>query len=138
MKKYLGLIILGASLFFAVLIFAFMAAAGVTILGTSASVYDCLDEGGVLATFIIFIVGFLAGGCLLLMDVLKMKFKYDFVIAFGSALLLLVAGILFFCTASFVGLGKLGAGAILCGIFAILASLGLCFAGALKAKIIKL
>ena len=142
MKKYLNLILLGCSALFAALIFAVMAAPGVTAsafgLTAKASVYDCLDNGGTLAAFIIFIVGFVTALCLLGVEALKVKIKYEAIVAFFGALLLLVAGILFFCTASIAGGGDLGVGAILSGIFAIIAALSLCFYGGVKGKFIKL
>ena len=139
MKKNLNLIVLCGSLFLAVLVFAFMALPGITLFGENAgSVYDCLDEGGVTATFILFIIGFLAGACACAIKLLNVKFKYGFLVAFGGALLLLVAGILYFCTTSIVGGGSLAAGAVLCGLLSIFAALGLCFYGALEGKLIKL
>lgn len=142
MKKHLNLILLGCAVFFAALIFALMAAPGITVslFGATgkASVYDCLENGGTLAAFIIFIVGFVTAACLLVVEVLKMSIKYEAFVAFFAALLLLVAGILFFCTASIAGGGDLGVGAILCGIFGILSALALCFYGGVKGKFIKL
>ena len=143
MKKNLNLIILCGSLFLAVLVFVFMAIPAVTanvIIGTAkASMYDLLgDYGGVLAAFILFLVGFLGGCCVVVIKLLNLKFDFAHFVAFGSALLLLVAGILFFCTASFVGVGSLAAGAVLCALLSIFAALGLCFYGALEGKLIKL
>lgn len=141
MKKNLNLIVLLGSLFFAALVFAFMALPAVKgnlIIATAKfSFYDILEEGGPLATFILFLVGFLAGACSCGIKLLNVKFKYGFLVAFCGALLLLVAGILFFCTASFVG-GDLAVGSILCGILLVFAALGLCFYGALEGKFIKL
>ncbi len=143
MKKNLNLIVLCASLFLAALVFAFMALPAVTanvIIGTAkASIYDLLgDYGGVLAAFILFLVGFLGGCCVVVIKLLNLKFKYGFAVAFCSALLLLIAGILFFCTAAIVEVGTLGAGAVLSALLAIFAALGLCFYGALDGKLIKL
>ena len=143
MKKNLNLIILCGSLFLAVLIFAFMALPALNvnvIIGTAKpSFYDLLgDYGGTVATLILFIVGLLAGICAGAIKLLDVKFKYGYLVAFGGALLLLVAGILFFCTASFVGAGSLAAGTVLCGLLSIFAALGLCLYGALEGKLIKL
>ena len=138
MKKNLNLIVLLGSLFFAALVFAFMALPAIALGGLDSSFYNILEDGGPLATFILFLVGFLAGACACVIKVLNMKFKYGHFVAFCGALLLLVAGILFFCTASFYDFVSLGAGAVLCAICAILAALGLCFYGALEGKFIKL
>ena len=138
MKKNLNLIVLCGSLFLAVLVFAFMALPAIALGGLNSSYYDCLQDGGPLATFILFIVGFLAGVCACAIKLLNVKFKYGFVVAFGGALLLLVAGVLFFCTASFYDFVSLGAGAVLCALLSIFAAFGLCFYGALEGKLIKL
>ena len=143
MKKNLNLIVLCGSLFLAVLVFAFMAlpalSANLIIATAKPSFYDLLgDYGGTVATLILFIVGFLAGACACAIKLLNVKFKYGFLVAFCGALLLLVAGILFFCTASIVGAGSLAAGAVLCALLSIFAALGLCFYGALEGKLIKL
>ena len=143
MKKNLNLIVLCGSLFLAVLVFAFMAlpalSANLIIATAKPSFYDLLgDYGGTVATLILFIVGFLAGVCACAIKLLNVKFKYGFLVAFGGALLLLVAGILYFCTASIVGAGSLAAGAVLCALLSIFAALGLCFYGALEGKLIKL
>ncbi len=137
MKKNLNLIVLLGSLFFAALVFAFMALPAIALGGLDSSFYNILEDGGPLATFILFLVGFLAGACACVIKLLNMKFKYGHFVAFCGALLLLVAGILFFCTASFVG-GDLAVGSILCGILLVFAALGLCFYGALEGKFIKL
>lgn len=89
MKKNLSLIVLCASLFLAALIFAFMAIPAVTanlvIATAKASIYDLLgDSGGVLAAFILFLVGFLAGCCVVVIKLLNLKFKFGYLIAFGS------------------------------------------------------
>ena len=144
MKKYLNLIVLGGSLLFTVLIFAFMAGAAVVVksgnlLIKSDSVYAALgDSTGTLIAFILFLLAFLAGAALLCLAVLKKDVKFDFAIAFCAGLLLLVAGILFFCGVSFIGGNGLGAGSVFCGIFAILGALGFCFYGCLVGKLIKL
>ena len=142
MKKNLNLILLGGSLFLSALIFALMAAPGVTvtILGATgkASVCDCLENTGTLIAFILFIVAFLALAFALCVDLLKIKFDFNMFLALGAALLLLVAGILFFCTASINGGGDLGIGAIFCGILAILAAGGSCLYGLVAAKVVKL
>ena len=144
MKKYLNLIVLGASLLFTVLIFAFMAGTAVvaksgSIVIKSDSVYSCLgDSTGTLIAFILFLIAFLGGAALLCLSILKKELKFDFAIAFCAGLLLLVAGILFFCGVSFIGGNGLGAGSVFCGIFAILAALGFCFYGCLVGKLIKL
>ena len=138
MKKNLNLIVLLGSLFFAALVFAFMALPAIALGGLDSSFYNILEDGGPLATFILFLVGFLAGACACVIKLLNMKFKYGHFVAFGGALLLLVAGILFFCGVSFIGGNGLGAGSVFCGIFSILAALGFCFYGCLAGKLIKL
>ena len=144
MKKFLNLIVLGGSLFFTVLIFAFMAGAAVvaksgSVVIKSDSVYSWLgDSTGTLIAFILFLLAFLAGAALLCLLVLKKEFKFDFAIAFCAGLLLLVAGILFFCGTSFIGGNGLGAGSVFSGIFAILGALGFFFYGCLAGKLIKL
>ena len=80
----------------------------------------------------------MGGCCVVVIKLLNLKFKYGYLVAFGGALLLLVAGILFFCTASFYDFVSLGAGAVLCALLSIFAALGLCFYGALEGKLIKL
>ena len=144
MKKFLNLIVLGCSVLFALLNFAFLAGAAVVIKSgslviKSGSLYEALgDSTGTLIAFILFLLGFLAGAALLCMTILKKEFKFDFAIAFCAGLLLLVAGILFFCGVSFIGGNGLGAGSVFCGIFSILAALGFCFYGCLAGKLIKL
>lgn len=138
MKKNLSLIVLCGSLFLAALVFAFMALPAIALGGLNSSFYDLLEDGGPLATFILFLVGFLGGCCVVVIKLLNLKFKYGYLVAFGGALLLLVAGILFFCTASFYDFVSLGAGAVLCALLSIFAALGLCFYGALEGKLIKL
>ena len=97
------------------------------------------DSAGTLIAFILFLLAFLAGAFLLCLVVLKKEFEFDFAIAFCAGLLLLVAGILFFCSVSLVGYGNsLGAGSVLCGLFSIFAALGFCFYGCLAGKLIKL
>ena len=145
MKKYLNLLVLCGSLLFALLNFAFLAGAAVVAKSgnfvlKSDSVYASLgDATGTLIAFILFLLGFLAGAALLVLALMKKQVKFDMLIAFGAGLLLLVAGILFFCSVSLVGYGNaLGAGSVLCGIFSILAGLGFCFYGCLAGKLIKL
>ena len=144
MKKFLNLIVLGASLLFAALIFVFMALPAVVAKSGNFvikgdSIYAYLGEsGGTLAAFILFLVAFLAGCCLCVLLLMKKKFQYDYLLAFLASLLLLVAGVLFFCGVSFIGGNALGAGSVLSGIFAILGALCFCCYGALEGKLIKL
>ena len=144
MKKHLNLLVLCGSLLFAVLNFAFLAGAAVvaksgSIVIKSDSVYACLgDATGTLIAFILFLLGFLAAAALLVLALMKKNIKFDLIIAFCAGLFLLVAGVLFFCGVSFIGGNGLGAGSVLCGIFSILAALGMCFYGALAGKLIKL
>ena len=148
MKKYLDLLVLGGGLLFNALIFAFMAADGVSVnigLKVSASVYSAIGNfgndgviGGLLVALIFVILAVLAGCFLVALIFMKQKFDYAMLVAFGAGLLLLVAGVLFFCTASFAGGGSLGVGAVLSGIFGIIAGLAYVFYGCLKGKLIKL
>ena len=149
MKKYLDLLVLGGGLLFNALIFAFMAADGITgnVIGikVSASVYSAIGNfgndgviGGLLVALIFVILAVLAGCFLVALIFMKQKFDYAMLVAFGAGLLLLVAGVLFFCTASFAGGGSLGVGAVLSGIFGIIAGLAYVFYGCLKGKLIKL
>lgn len=143
MKKFLNLIVLGGSLFLAALVFAFMAlpalSANLIIATAKPSFYDLLgDYGGLVATLIIFIVGFLAAGFVFALELIKAKFNYSMFVAFGAGFLLLIAGILFFCTAAIVDAGSLAAGSVLCGLLSIFAALGTCFYGCLAGKLIKL
>lgn len=144
MKKYLNLIVLGGSLLFAVLVFAFLSGAAVvaksgSLVIKSNSVYYFIgEETGTLIAFLLFLVGFLGAAALLVLDLIKKEFKFSLAIAFCAGLLLLVAGVLFFCGTSFIGGNGLGAGSVLSAIFCILAALGLCFYACLKGKIVKL
>ena len=146
MKKYLDVISLGCSVLLNALLFAFMALPALTILGNaSGSVYSAIGNfgfdgvcGGLLVALILLILALCAGLFLCALIFLNKKFGFSMLIALGAGLFLLIAGILFFCTSSFFEYSSLGAGSVLCGIFAILAGLGYVFYGAIKGKLIKL
>lgn len=148
MKKNLDLLVLACSVLFNLLIFAFMAADGlvnIIVIGSSRSVYSAIGNfggdgviGGLLVALIFVILGVLAGCFLVALVVMKQKFDYTMLVAFGAGLLLLVSGVLYFCTSSFVGYGSLGVGSVLSGIAALIAGLGYAFYGCLKGKLIKL
>ena len=149
MKKYLDVIALGGSVLLNALLFAFMGLPGLvadTFLGKAkASVYSAIGNfggdgvcGGLLVALILVILALCAGLFLCALIFLNKKFGPAMLVALGAGLLLVVSGFLYFCTSSFFGYGSLGAGAVLSGIFAILAGLGYIFYGALKGKLIKL
>lgn len=137
MKKYLDYILLGTSALFGLIILLVFLAPGITLLGATQSVYSLIGDsyGGLIVALIFVILGFLTPLCLCALKLLKIKFLFGSFVAAGAALLLLVAGILLFCTSSFVGVGALGAGAIIAGIFAILNTCVLC--GYATTKLIK-
>ena len=148
MKKYLDVISLGCSVLLNALLFAFMALPGlIGVAGEKYSVYSCLSGdtfysdgvcGGLLVALILLILALCAGLFLCALIFLNKKLGFTMLIALGAGLFLLIAGILFFCTSSFIGYGSLGVGSVLSGIFAILAGLGYVFYGAIKGKLIKL
>ena len=98
------------------------------------------EAGGIVVAFVFMILVFLVAGCLCAALFLGKLNKVPFVqfIALGAALFALVAMVLFFLvepmyfdgeTSEYV---KLGAGAVLCAISALLAACGLGCFGALK------
>ena len=148
MKKYLDLILLGVAAFFSLLVFVWMAlpAVVVNLLGKSTvNGYRIIeDAGGVGVAFIFMIIVFLVAACLCTLALLKFlgksKFELPFAhfIALGAAVLALVAMVLFFLVEPMYFDGstydnvKLGAGAVLCAISALLSAAGLGCFGALK------
>lgn len=125
MKKNLNVILLGCSAFLILVNFALMAAPGLK-LGSlaSSSVYNLIGNGHTLdiLAMVFGIVALLIIAFVCLVELKIVKFAYAHFCALGAALLLLLAGIFFFCTATgdYKGL-DLGVGAILCGIFDLLA-----------------
>lgn len=140
MKKYLKLIVLCGSFFFAALIFAFMAAPGVTWkIGNArfnGSVYDCIKDGSVVSiiALILVILGLLAIGFAAVVELLKIKFAFSKIVLLCAGLLLFVACILFFLTSVPYDNYSLGVGAIFSALFALFASCGCCYAGLVLSK----
>ena len=141
MKKYLNYITLGASAFLAVLTLLLMLAPGIsgTLFGTTStvSVYKLMSyDGGVGVVFalIFTILELLAAGFLCAIAFLKIKFNFDWIVAFCAAFVAVLGCVFFFLTKVFVGYGdssiiSLGAGAILCAIFSLLNAAALAFYG---------
>ena len=98
------------------------------LFGTATpSVYEVMGyEGGVGVVFalIFTILELLAAGALFAIAFLKIKFDFDWIVAFAAAFIALLGGIFFFLTKTFVAADysnvSLGAGAILCAIFSLL------------------
>lgn len=133
--KNLSLILGGCALVLAVAVFATMAGAayGNANFGSvsvnwsgSASVYSAIGAdspvGVLVAALIVYIIGFLAVCGSVVMTWLKNK--YASYVSLGACLLLVVAGILYFCAATgdFSG-ASLGVGSVLSGLFCILSGL---------------
>lgn len=151
MKKYLDYILLGAGVLFGILSLALMAAPGVVadlgFLGKGdMSVFEVISnensvEVGTVFALIFTLIAILVPIFLCVMKILKKKVSVEGYIAFCGALLAFVAGILFFCTKALVldgeddgGVLKLGAGAIVCGVFSLLNAITLCAYGLTKIK----
>ena len=139
MKKHLDYIILGTSAFLSSLILILMTAPGLTmtLLGSkiNASVYELINyqdttRVGILLTLIFIILSLVISLTLIVLKILKVKLKIANIISLSGGILSLVSGILYFCSKSLVGEGSsqiisLGAGSILCGIFALLSAIAL-------------
>ena len=147
MKKYLDYILLGVAALFSLLIFVWMALPALkeTLFDTTINGYKAMEEaGGLVVAFIFMILVFLVAACLCTLALLKFlgksKFELPFAhfIALGAAVLALVAMVLFFLVEPMYFDGstydnvKLGAGAVLCAISALLSAAGLGCFGALK------
>ena len=147
MKKFLDIVLLGASTLFAILIFPLMAAPGLkeTILDRTVSVYKAMEEAPVFLVAFIFMILVLLASLLLCtlkllngLKITKFELPLDHFVAAGAALFALVAGILYFFgepsyldgeTSEYM---HLGAGAVICAILALLAALCLCAYAAKK------
>lgn len=142
-KNLLDVLLMGAAALFGALTLIIMVAPGILydlgLLGTAKySVYDLLNYGDTLRVGILLalIFAILFVVCVLLLLVLKLlgkKLKAEGLISLCAAGLEIAAGILFFFSKSLAGesgngLVSLGVGAVLAGIFAIIAacSLGIC------------
>ncbi|MBP5308364.1 MAG: hypothetical protein J6Z34_04420 [Clostridia bacterium] len=147
MKKYLDYVLLGASILFGALTLILMVAPGITFGNVSDSVYKVMgnygkDGGavvGLVFALIFTIIALAVPACLCVLNFLGKKIGFTAIIAAAAAVLALVAGILFFCTKAMalgdtILNGKLGAGAVLGGIFMILNALVLCYYGFTKFK----
>ena len=144
MKKYLDEILLGCAAFFAALILILMNAPGLTASGfgitVTASVYDLVGNGnggdptvGLVFAVIFVVLALVAAVALLVLKLLKVKFGFDGIVALVAAVLMLVAGILYFSTKGLVGSSaSLGAGAVLCAIFSLIEAGVFGFYGVLK------
>lgn len=162
MKKYLDYILLGCSALLLVLMLVLLVAPGLTatILGHTESV--ALSEfvsgdralGGTGAAVAFAVLALAAALCLLVFKVMGKELPFAPYIAFGAALFALLAAIMFFCTVEFDfaasakelgcsvadikalddGTTKLGAGAIVNGLFGLLAAGALGCLGAFKLK----
>jgi len=131
MKKHLRLILSGAALAFALAIFGAMAgdvfdlsAVNSWGLNASFSVYGAIGaeepSGIAITALIFFILGLIASLMTLALSFLKSKFAaYSSIAGF---LLLLVAGITYFCVTSGSN-ASLGVGSVLSGVFALLSAL---------------
>ena len=148
MKKYLDYIVLGCCILFPVLVLLLMLAPGtsVTLLGTTstASVYDCMSNGdstcvGLVFALIFTIITLVEAVGLCAIKCLKINFKFGWIIAFAAALFAFVAGILFFCIKGLLDVAdseliKIGAGAIMSGIFSLFGAGAFAFYGVISKK----
>ena len=165
MKKHLDVIMLGAAILLMVVMLALLAAPGLTttLLGetehTSLATLinpddgDTLGVGGIIAALIFTLVALCVAIGLLVLKLLKKDKGFGGMIALGAAGLLLIVGLLFFCTKSLYvdwfakmsGVSRdnaktalqytsLGAGAIVNGIFGFLSAVLLGVFGVLKIK----
>ena len=134
MKKKSGnlsYIVLGCGVLLSALVLIFMTLTGIkgNLIGTEVSVYGMLSYGdetriGLVLALIFVIAALAAAGVVLVFKLMNMKCGFDGWLALIGAVLSLVAGILFFCGISLIGLGdtgiySLGIGSVLCGILAI-------------------
>ena len=132
-KKNLQPLTLGIATLFSLLVLVFMSLAGYVWGNASLSVYQCMthdggdgSEFGLILALIFTILCIVIAFVLVAITLLNKELPFAKWIQLGAAVLALVAGILFFCTVSMVesdsilSVGKLGAGAILAGIFSIL------------------
>ncbi len=148
MKKYLDYIVLGCCILFPVLVLLLMLAPGtsVTLLGTTttASVYDCISNGdstcvGLVFALIFTILSLVIAVGLCAIKVFKINFKFGWIIAFVAALFAFIAGILFFCIKGLLDVAdseliKIGAGAIMSGIFSLFGACAFGFYGVVSKK----
>lgn len=148
-SKNLSLILCGCAVLFAAVVFATMAGDifAATDLGSIGSfnfgdiewgsVYNALGAeepiGVLVAALVVFIVGFVVVLGALVLTLLKNKFaKY---VTLGACLILIVAGILYFCPAT----GdysdfELGIGSILSGVFCLLGGIASGASGVMELK----
>ena len=138
-KNLLNVCLIGSGVVFGVLTLLLMLAPGIitkiSLLEARFSVYELLNYAdefriGVLLILIFAIVLLAAALLLAVLKLLNKKSKYEKLIAFCAAVLGIVAGVLLFLVKSLVGLANssitsLGIGAILAGVFAIVAALSL-------------
>lgn len=135
-KKNLQPLTLGIATLFSLLVLVFMTGAGYVIkLGNARSVltvYQCMTHNGydgsifgLVLALIFTILCIVIAFTLVAITLLNKELPFAKWIQLGAAVLALVAGILFFCTASmytnYIGItGSLGAGAIFAAIFSLL------------------
>ena len=146
-KSILDICLLGSAMLFGALTLIMMVTPGIInslLIETKYSVYELLNYGdelrvGLLLAMIFAIITIVTALLLLVLRLMNKKTKLDTLCALIAGLLGVVGGILFFLTKSLVGLADssittLGIGAILSGVFAILAGLGLLGYAILKFK----
>lgn len=147
-KSILDICLLGSAMLFGALTLIMMVTPGIindlALVETKYSVYELLNYGdelrvGLLLAMIFAIITIVTALLLLVLRLMNKKTKLDTLCALIAGLLGVVGGILFFLTKSLVGLADssittLGIGAILSGVFAILAGLGLLGYAILKFK----
>ena len=134
-----GILFLTITVIMGVLILVFMNSAGIIgkYLGTELSVYEIMKTGdnvttGIMIAFILSIVTLAGGGLILVFKLLGLPLPFGNLLSLLCALTSIAAGVLFFFTKTFYLSGSildsgynLGIGAILCGIFGIVAGLSL-------------
>ena len=133
-KDNVSYLILGCGVLFSALVLIFMAITGINydvLIGKAQfTVYELLSYGdktriGLVFALIFVIIALVAAIAILIIKLIKAKVAFCGWIALGAAVLSLVAGILFFSTKGLIGesgndLVTVAAGAVLCGIFALL------------------
>lgn len=138
-KNNLSYIILGCGILFSALVLIFMTMTGIKgkILGSEVSVYGMLSYGdetriGLVLAMAFVIAALAAAVIIIALKLINAKFKFGGWLALITAVLALVAGILYFCGINLIGMGDsglytLGTGSVLSGIFAILTACALGF-----------